>query len=81
MIRTVAGLRTDYAIPSGYLFGYLRSRVEQFLKGFIDQDQLAHDAALMELLYTMCTKLSREEIREVADGTRELAGEDVQSGQ
>lgn len=81
MIITLASLREHNSPGSGYLLGYLRARVDQFLRGAVSREELADDNALVELLYTLCTKLTPGAMREIAAGTRELPGEDVQSGQ
>lgn len=81
LIGTVAALRADGAPATGYLFGYLKSRVEQFLRGVIDREVLEHESALMELVWTLSMSMSPKHLSEIASGTRELPGEDVQSGQ
>lgn len=81
MIKQVAQFRDDRIHPNGYLFGYITARVDQFLKGAITREQLADDAALVELIRTLDSRCSTAELRAIAAGTRELPGEDVQSGQ
>lgn len=81
MIKTMADFRRDNIAVSPYLFGYLTSRVDSFVRGLIDREQLADDHAFMELLRTLDARCSTKELREIAAGTRELPGEDVQSGQ
>lgn len=81
MIKQVAVFREDSIHVGGYLFGYLTARVDQFLTGLITRKQLADDAALVELIKTLDARCTTEELRAIAAGTRELPGEDVQSGQ
>jgi len=81
MIKQVARFRDDSIHPNGYLFGYLSSRVDQFLQDQITREQLADDAALVELIKTLDARCSTAELRAIAAGTRELPGEDVHSGQ
>lgn len=81
MIKTMADFRRDNIAVSPYLFGFLTSRVDSFVRGLITRDQLADDHAFMELLRTLDARCSTKELHEIASGTRELPGEDVQSGQ
>lgn len=81
MIKQLADLRVENIRTSSYLLGYLSMRVEQFLVGNITKKQLADDSAFIELLRALDARCSTVELREIAAGTRELPGEDVQSGQ
>lgn len=81
MIRETAVIADGATSPSGYFLGYLSIRVEHFLQGLITREQLADDQALIELLKTLHAKYSVAELRRIADGTMEIPGEDVQSGQ
>lgn len=81
MIKTAAAFRQDGIPLSPYFFGYLTARVDQFLQDKISREQLADDVALLELIKLLCVRCSTKELFEIAAGTRELPGEDVQSGQ
>lgn len=81
MINQVAVIK-DMGIPIHPLvFGYLSSAVEPVLKGLLKMDRLAEVYALCELLIQLYDKYSVQELMEIACGTRELPGEDVQSVQ
>lgn len=81
MIKQMASIREDGIPSSGYLFGYLAARVDQFLRDVITREQLAEDYALVELVKTLAARCSTQQLRAIAAGTEELPGEDVQSGQ
>lgn len=81
MIKEICNFRRANVGVTPYLFGYLRSRVDSFVTGVITREQLADDASFMELLTVLDARHSTEELLEIAAGTREIPGEDVQSGQ
>lgn len=81
MIKTCAMFSSREVASTGYLFGYLRARVDSFVRGDITREQLADDSAFMELCHALVSRHSAKELYEIASGTRELPGEDVQSGQ
>jgi len=81
MILQVAVFREQGANIYPYLYGYLSSLVGSFLSGGVTREQLADDHAFLELLSTLDAKCTPKQLRQIYDGTRELAGEDVQSGQ
>lgn len=81
MIQTAATFKRDRLLISGYLFGYLAARVDHFLTGVIDRKQLADDAAMVELIKTLDARCNAQQLDQIAWGTRELPGEDVQSGE
>ncbi len=80
MIASIAKLRRDSMNPNMYLFGYLSSLVDQFLAGTITKRQLAEGQAQVELLRMLDTRCSPEQLLEIVAGTREVPGDDVQSG-
>jgi len=81
MIKVAADNRLQGMSSTPYFFGYLMSRVGQFLTGHITEQHLAEDHAMVELLITLDARCSGTELLEIASGTREVPGEDVQSGQ
>lgn len=81
MIRETAVVSSGGNIPSGYFLGYLQIRVEHYLMGLITKQQLADDHALIELCKTLYARYSVADLHAIADGTIELPGEDVPSGQ
>jgi len=81
MIQVLAKFRDEDVHPRAYLFGFLKARVDHFLQGDINRNQLADDAALVELLCTLDAKCSTEELRAIACGAAKLPGEDVHSAQ
>jgi hypothetical protein len=81
LIKQVASFMENDINVSGYLFGYQTARLEQFLTGVITKQQLADDHAMVELVRTLTARYCPTHLREIADGTRELPGEDVPSGQ
>lgn len=81
MIKQMAAFIKDRIPTRPYLYGYLSSRVGSFLTGGITREQLAEDHALLELLETLEARCTPEQLLQIVDGTRELPGEDVPSGQ
>lgn len=81
MIKSLAMFSSRDVPSTGYLFGYLTARVDSFIRGDITREQLADDSAFMELCRTLVSRCTAQELYEIASGTRELPGEDVQSVQ
>jgi len=81
MLKEVATILELHTSISGFLLGYLSSRVESFLRGVIDQERLADDAAFLELLRTLAARRTPQELRDIASGAKELPGGDVHSVQ
>ena len=81
MIKTVIFLREADARPASYYLGYLQARVDQFLSGGVTREQLADDAAFLNLLQALDARCSTQELKEIVAGTKEIPGEDVHDGQ
>lgn len=64
-----------------YLFGFITSSVDLFLSGHQERRDLEMVYAFVKLLAELAKTCSPQELREIADGTREIPGEDVHSGQ
>lgn len=81
MIVYIAGEKQAGRSVYAYLFGALLSSVDLFVAGQSEMRDLETMYATVKLLDELAKSHSPEELREIADGTREITGEDVHSGQ
>jgi len=81
MIRFLADEKQGQHSVYPYLFGALSSSVDMFVSGYNEKRDLETMWAIVKLLDRLAKTCSAQELREIADGTREVPGEDVPSGQ